>query len=136
MKHGRRQSSRDLLGAAEQQFDRWRSKGSPGRVIPEALWKVAARAAESQGISKTARVLRLNHTALKEHLAKESGGRRGMLDPVSTEFLQVPPMLMPSGPECLVEVEDGSGARLRIELTGRATSELECALRTLWTPRG
>jgi hypothetical protein len=46
--------------------------------------------------------------------------------------VEVPFDALVSGSECIVELEDGQGARLRIELKGQATSELASVVLALW----
>lgn len=135
MESERRETSRDPLGVAGHRFDRWRADGSPGRRIPEALWRAAVAAARVHGVSKTALALHLNHTVLQGRAASTPGGRSSGPGPGAVEFLQIPPVALPAAPECVVEVQDPSGARLRLELSGQATSALEGALRVLWETR-
>jgi len=53
---------------------RWRSGSEKSRNMPETLWRAAARLAESDGISATARAFGLNYAGLKRHV--QSGRRR------------------------------------------------------------
>ena len=47
-------------------------------------------------------------------------------------FLEIPLGAPSTGPECVIEFEDGQGARLRVELQGSALAELETVARSLW----
>jgi hypothetical protein len=58
------------LEEAERRFERWRKARSPHSrsPIPKALWALAVEVAQEYGLNPTTRTLRLNHTALKEHV--------------------------------------------------------------------
>ena len=130
MKHGSPRLSRDILSEAESRFERWRRSRIQGTRIPAALWRAAVAAAREHGVSKVASALRLDYYGLKERLESapvsepESAGRGG--------FLEIP-LLTPSSSECVLELEDGQGARLRVELKGAVPAELETLARTLWS---
>jgi hypothetical protein len=46
--------------------DQWRSSHSGRRPIPEPLWTLAAELASQHGVFRTAQVLRLDYTKLKQ----------------------------------------------------------------------
>lgn len=105
------------LERARQQFERWRGRRRAGRRrIPEALWATAATAAGRFGLHRTSRVLRLDYVVLKRHVG--AGRARGLSrKETAPGFVE----LLPAGgygqgTECVLEVEEPSGARLRIEL--------------------
>ena len=50
----------------------WRSTKPQGARIPEALWSRAVAPASSHGVSKVARVLRLDYFRLKRRLMAEA----------------------------------------------------------------
>lgn len=127
------QTSRDPLEVAERRFARWRADGSPGRSIPEDLWQAAVEAARVHGVNRTSLALHLNHTKLQARAASAPERPAPRSDRV--EFLQVPPVALSAGPECVVEVEDARGARLKVELAGRATAGLDGVLRAVWGAR-
>ncbi len=133
MKQGSRRPARDTLSDVRLQFERWRKSRRRGTRIPEALWRAAAGAGREQGVSKTAQALHLDYYALKKRV--ESGlEERSTVEPASEiKFLEIP-LCAPSGrPECVLEFEDGQGARLRVELQGAALAELETVARALWS---
>ncbi len=75
--------------------------------------------AREHGVSKTSSTLGLDYYALKKRAA--------------AEFLEVPVEVLTAAAECVVEIEDGAGARLRVELRGGATHEAEVVARALWS---
>ncbi len=125
--------ARDLLSDVRRQFERWRRSRKRGTRIPEALWRAAAEAGREHGVSKTAQALRLDYYALKKRV-ESSPAKRSAGEPSSEiKFLEIP-LGGPLGrPECVLEFEDGQGARLRVELQGAALAELETVARALWS---
>jgi hypothetical protein len=130
MKQGSHRTSRDILSEVQSQFERWRQSRKRGTRIPESLWRAAAEAARECGVSKTAQTLGLDYYALKKRLesplevteSEPAGGR---------EFLEIP--LFASAPECVLEMVDAQGARLRIELRGSAAAHCETLAQVLWS---
>ena len=113
-------------------LERWRRSRVPGGRIPDELWKAAVRLAGEHGVSKTAIVLRLDYYSLKDRLeafGRESGERRGRRAPA---FVEVPLDVSPRVPDCVLQLEDGGRGRLRIELRGRAASDIEALALSLW----
>ena len=113
MKQGFRPPHHDTLSEARSQFERWRTSRKRGTRIPEGLWRAAVEAARDHGVSKAAQTLGLDYYGLKKRLestaaVSESEGSTG------PGFVEIP--LFASAPECVLELEDAEGARLRIEL--------------------
>jgi len=134
MKPESRRPSRDLLSDVRRQFEHWRRSRRRGTRIPEALWRAAASAGREHGVSKTSQALRLDYYALKERVESSGPEERSAVEPLSEiKFLEIP-LGAPSGrPECILEFEDGHGARLRVELEGSALAEIESVARALWS---
>jgi hypothetical protein len=118
--------SRGKLSRAHRQFESWRRRRRPGTPIPEPLWHVAVGVTREEGISRTARALGLDYYALKRRVDGRPGEPSG-------RFLELPVNGISLAPECVVEIEDGQGARLRIELRGRAAAEVEKLAELLWS---
>ncbi len=106
------------LERARERFERWRSERQPGARIPRSLWASAAKLAKVYGVYRTARALRLDYTGLKRRAAATGGEktpRPKAAAPAFFEMLGAGAVLVP---ECLVELEDASGAKMRLELKG------------------
>ena len=131
MKQGSHRLSRDILGDVRSQFEDWRRSRTRGTPIPEDLWQGAVEAAQEHSVSKAARVLRLDYYRLKKRL--EAAPDLSRPEPVDGRgFLEIP-LCAPSAPECVLEIEDAQGARLRVELKGPAAAEMETLARALWS---
>ena len=102
------------LARAQRKIERWRQQHRPRARLPDELWREAAKLASAHGINRTARALRLDYYALKEHAAAaaEVGER-------AADFVEVLPGAMSSTrPECVIEIEETGGDKMRIRLAG------------------
>lgn len=127
MKHAAPRPSRDTLSDVRSQFKRWRRSRARGTRIPAALWQAAVEAAGEHGVSKTARALSLDYYRLKKRL----GSTAPSAPCAEQRFVEI--ALPPTAPECVLELEDGQGTRLRVELTGASPAQLETLARTFWS---
>ena len=115
----------------------WRQRHRRGALIPEELWREAAELASAHGINRIARALRLDYYSLQKHAA--AAARLGVRPSVAGAGTRTPQFveLLPGGlpasplsrPECLIEVEDPGGAKLRIHLQGGAFPDVAALTR-------
>lgn len=126
------------LETARQRFDLWRRTRQGHCRIPAALWHLAAELAGAYGLCRTARVLRLDYPALKRHV--EAAGRPSVSRPEpELAFVELTPSGRPSfsgipgAPECILECENVSGAKLRVQLKGVAVPDLIALSRSFWS---
>ncbi|HYR45124.1 MAG TPA: hypothetical protein VER98_18980 [Terriglobia bacterium] len=113
---------------ARQQFENWRGERKRGERIPANLWATAVELAKQHGVWPTAKALHLDHSGLKRRVRNDEG------DEKSSAFVE----LIPQGGmlySCAVEMEDGRGARMRVELKGAAV-DVTALSRTFWSERG
>jgi hypothetical protein len=106
------------IARAQEAFERWRStRSSPSERIPEKLWALAVQAARRHGIWRAAQALRLDSAALKRRMPAAAGGTAPRLKEVpEASFVEI---RAPGGGgqgECILELEDPRGARLRLRL--------------------
>ena len=118
------------LESARRRFERWRETRRGRPPIPESLWAVAARAARQFGTHRTCRALRLDYVVLKRHV--EAGAAQGPpRHAPHPSFVELVPAGSGSPTECVVEIAEPSGARMRIELKGVAAPDLATLTRSL-----
>ncbi len=131
----RKQPGRALRRAVRR-FEAWRQDPSRGRRIPEKLWELAAEAAREDGVSPAAQGLGLDYSRLKRRLKMTRPPRARLARPrPKAEFIEVSQAVLPSGPVCAVEVQDGTGRRLRVEYRNVKAPELASVARMLWSAR-
>ncbi len=132
------------LEGTRRRFDRWR-RTRPGRSrIPEALWTSAVKAAGEYGVHKTAQALRVGYYALKKRVAaagslnrttlrRASAGTAMSADgPALATFVELAPSASGGSRECMVELEDPSGAMLRVHVKGVEVPDLTALCRSFW----
>jgi hypothetical protein len=122
------------LEGVRRKFERWRASRK-GRVpIPDALWASAALAADKWGISRTAGVLRVNSSRLKQHLVTRATAIAGRTKTTTDKahFVELPPFTPNGSCECLLELEDGSGAKMRVRIRSTAAPDLAAIGRSFW----
>lgn len=120
------------LSQLKRRFDQWRAGRSVGERIPPLLWDRAASAAAEHGAYRVARELNLDYAVLKRRAAAAVGDAG--YAPASTlpaprfvELVAPAGLLMPapaSHPECVVELANALGAKMRVELRGGAVAGL------------
>ncbi len=115
-------------------LERWRRGPRPGGRIPDALWQAAVRLARDHGVSKTALAVRLDYYKLKERMQASGDPATGSGRRRAPAFLEIPLGVSPQpAPDCVIALENEEKGRLRIELRGRAASEIELLVRSLWS---
>lgn len=119
------------LERARQRFERWRRTRKKGRPrIPESLWAVAAKAAGRFGLHPTSRALRLDYMVLKRHV-EAGAAQASSQEKVTRSFVELVPAGSGCGTECVLELEDPSGVRMRIEFKGVRPADLVALTRSL-----
>jgi hypothetical protein len=76
-------------------------------------------------------VLRVNPSRLKKRIVREPAASEPELEG-EPRFVELGPFAPNGSCECLLELEDGSGAKMRIELKGIAAPDLAALSRGLW----
>lgn len=119
----------DLL-RGRNRFQAWRrSRPKAGSPIPLSLWRLAVRLAKTHGISRTATALDLNYHRLQKHV--EAAGRT--LPPSSEPaFVELPAPAF-FGKQCQFELDNGTGATMRVQLVGYDAADVEALSRSFWS---
>jgi len=114
------------LARARSRFQAWRCRRQGGGRIPQRLWALAVRLVKRHGVSRTATALGLDYYSLKER------SEAGVSEPQSSgpAFVELPsPVLV--GKQCVVELDNGAGASMRVQLVGYDAADVE-ALSCFW----
>jgi hypothetical protein len=103
----------------------------PGR-IPHELWRIAAAAARVHGVDLTAARLQVDVARLKRWLGVlgEAGGAAAPVSPPA--FVELPPLDIGAAGECMLEIEEPSGRKLRMVWKGPATTQAMELGQRLW----
>lgn len=127
-----RQVPPQLMRAAAR-FAEWRRNRVIGARIPKALWASSVRLAGQFGISRTATCLKLDYYELKKHL--ESAAPSAMKTSVARQtpaFVEWPASSLPTPAECVIELENAEGSKMRIQLKGSHAPDIVALSRTFW----
>jgi hypothetical protein len=111
-----------------QQFENWRSTHAPRSRIPGTLWISAVKLARQYGLYQTSRMLRLDYARLKAQVGPGDAGEVKKA-PAFVEFVAT------GSPECVVELENARGKKMRIELRGVAAPDLAELSRMFWSAK-
>ena len=104
---------RTAAGLAEvrAELQAWRRQRRKGDRIPEEVWRRAARAVRQYGLNPVSRALHLDYYQLKRWAGSVDGPGAASHGPV---FVEVKGAAGETGLACVVELEKGNGARMRI----------------------
>jgi hypothetical protein len=123
---------KSTLKEIKKQFEIWRNTRKCRGPIPGRLWKAAISLSGNYSINHISRTLRLNYRELKRRVEvlneeKSSGGS------LSEQFIEVSiPEPIPAI-ECTLEMEDDTGARMKMHIKGRVN--FEELVRSFWEKR-
>jgi len=102
--------------------------------IPEPLWNAAVTAAGTYGIHRTAKALRIDYYALKKRVEGASAvtASNSPAESTGATFVELsPPAWLGSG-QCMLELEDIGGAKLRIHMKGFEAPDLAALTRSFY----
>lgn len=120
---------KDLL-QARSRFQAWRRCRPAGGRIPQPLWALAVRLVSRHGVSRTAAVLGLDYYRLKKQAEVAADQPRSS----SPAFVELPsPVVV--GKQCLVELDNGAGASMRVQLVGYDAAEVGALTRGFWNAK-
>ena len=124
MKPGPSERTCRELASVRRDLDGWRQEPVRPRRIPEPLWAAAVAVARDHGVAATSRELGLDYYALKKRVESSRCPDGG--------FVEVAWPETSPAPESVLVLEDGHGARLRVELRGAAAAAVVAVARALW----
>ncbi len=131
--------TRELPGRLEgvrRRIEQWRQTRKVRSPIPDSLWAAAVRMVNAYGMNRTARALRLNYYGLKKRVERQAVAAAGASETKGTaRFVELAPFSSVGGCECLLELENVSGAKMRVQLKGIAVPDLAALSQTFWNHR-
>jgi len=116
------------LARGRDRFEVWRRARKTGTRIPDKLWSLAVKLADTHGLNRTASVLRLDYYSLKKRVE----ARKSDSLPVPPAFIELSPSSLAASGECVVEFEDGEGASMRFHLRDCDAPDLVALGRSFW----
>ena len=121
------------LENVRRRFEAWRRTRTVRTRIPDPLWAAAVKVAETYGVHRTAKALGTNYYGLKKRVTEEAGSSVSVpaKGDVAT-FVELAGPLAAGSVECLVELEDDSGAKMRVHLKSAEAPDLVALSRSFW----
>jgi hypothetical protein len=116
-------SSADALMQLKERFATWRAVRKLGMRIPPELWAAAVEMVAVYGACRVAGELNLDYDMLKQRVAL--GGGKVRTTELAPRFVELfaaagaMPVQSALKPECVVELANARGARMRVELNGQ-----------------
>ena len=105
----------------KERFATWRTVRKLGMRIPPELWSAAVEMVAVHGACRVAGELNLDYDMLKQRVAQAGGKVTATeLAPRFVELFAAGGAMPAQGaqPECVVEMANARGARMRVELSG------------------
>jgi hypothetical protein len=115
------------LERARSRFQAWRGRRKIGERIPQPLWALATRLAKAHGISRTAGALGLDYYGLQKRAGAVAAPARSS----TPAFIELPSPVM-AGKQCQLELDNGAGATMRVQLVGYDAADVEALSRSFW----
>jgi len=116
-----------------ERFKRWRETRVRGEHIPQVLWAAAVGMAREHGLHRVVCELGVDRDRLKKRLEHDGGAAQpGKSGTRFVELMVSPAPGAPSLCECAVELENGRGAKMRVELNGNGIAALAGLCSAFW----
>ena len=121
------------LSEVKEQFKTWRRTRKSLRPIPKDLWEAAVNLTAKHSISQIAKELVLDYTALKRRVrVKNKDGAASMSPPDFIEVNLEPPA---AAPQCIVEMQDIFGSKMRMHFRGKTDFDLLELAKAFWSKK-
>jgi len=121
------------LSEVKEQFKTWRKARKGLRPIPKKLWAAAVSLTTQHSISQISKELVVDYSALKKRAAVKKKDTAAKMSP--TDFIEVnlePPVAVS---ECIVEMQDIAGAKMRMHFRGKTDFDLLQLAKTFWSKK-
>jgi hypothetical protein len=123
----------ESLEQVAQRFRHWRETRIRGEHIPPDLWAAAVGLAKAHSLERIAHELRVEHGGLKRRVERAGVVARGVkLDTQFVELFAAPAVITAGMRECVVELENARGAKMRVELNGNGIAGLAGLCSAFW----
>ena len=121
------------LEGVRRRFERWRRTRRVRSRVPESLWAAAVKMARVCGVHRIARALRVDYYSLKKRVEQEVAKTPGVPEVgAGATFVELASPARVGPCECTLELENASGAKMRVHLKGVEAPDLTGLSRSLW----
>jgi hypothetical protein len=124
------------LNKVKSAFEAWRSTKTKGSRIPQDLWEKAIALYPKFSIGKISATLSLSYTDLKKRVENKTEKHSSSLNDSVPAFMEFDfSSACSSVSECVVEMEDGSGSKMRMCFRGKTDFDLLELGKIFWMRR-
>ena len=124
---------RPSLSEVKEQFKIWRRTRKSPRPIPDKLWQAAVSLTATHSISQISKELVLDYNALKRRVpTKNKNTATSINSPGFIELNLEPPATVT---ECIVEMQNTLGAKMRMHFRGQPDFDLLELAKVFWSKR-
>ena len=124
--------SQSLIEVKEQ-FKTWRKTRKSPRPIPKKLWAAAVNLTAKHSISQIAKELVLDYSTLKKRAAVKNNAGAASMSPA--DFIEVNLQPPASISECIVEMQDIAGTKMRMRFRGKTDFDLLELAKAFWSKK-
>ena len=121
------------LSEVKEQFKTWRKTRKSLRPIPAQLWAAAVNLTAKHSFSQIAKELVLDYSTLKKRAAVQKNAGAALMSP--TDFIEVNLQPPASISECIVEMQDITGAKMRMHFRGKPDFDLFDLAKAFWSKK-
>ena len=121
---------RPSLSEVKEQFKIWRRTRKSPRPIPEQLWEAAVSLTAKHSISQISKELVVDYSALKKRVLIKKKDAADKMSPPGFIELNLEPAAAVS--ECIVEMQDIRGAKLRMHFRGKTDFDFLELAKAFW----
>jgi len=133
MEHSSAPALPSPLESVQYQFEKWReNRKSHREPIPENLWTAAISLCSQYGINQVSRALHLSYMSLKEKIPgmKSVSKKRKATSPF---FVELDCQRSFPASECIIEMENTDGSKMRMSFKGRTDLDLLELGKAFWS---
>jgi hypothetical protein len=118
------------LSEVKEQFKKWRRTRKSPRPMPQELWQAAVSLCAHHSISQISRELLLEYSALKKRVLNKKPNTVAKVS--RPDFIELDFGSPTTIPECIIEMEDTLGAKMRMHLKNKTDFELLELVNAFW----
>ena len=121
------------ISEVKEQFKIWRKTRKSPRPIPEKLWAAAVSLTANHCLSQISKELVVDYSALKKRVPIKKKDSAASMSP--SGFIEVnlePPAAVS---ECIVEMQDILGSKMRMHFSGKTDFDLPELAKAFWSKK-
>lgn len=123
------------LTEVQARFAEWRKTRQHKGRIPEELWEAAVMLSKDHSIHRISRALKLGYNDLKARMDKNEPNPDTFNSVSALDFIPID-IVSTQPAECIVEMENRNGNKMRMHFKGRLDLDLQAFAESFWSSKG